>query len=348
LKTFLLKKIQLLKIGFSKIFKLDDTPILSYLDNAESPLDYYFRKHGFITEWTIDNSDLTVTLPTVTPNIFSEGVYACVVDWGDGTSNTLKSFDDVNITHTYSKEGTYRIEIKGYFTAWSMDSLSQTNKNKLRKVIYWGGNPFHGFNYLEKAFNNCNNLTDLSSSYIKKYNDGCLSFSYFCNNTSIKTIKCPLFSHHINAISFDYCFSGISNLEKVCNNFFNKNINAVTFNNAFSNCIHLKFIPEKLFYYNRKANDFSFTFYNTPSLLLYKNLFYYDFDQSTRFNEITDITFESFIERNSFSLIKTNNAIDLWNCTFFGTINKSNAFAGDGNILAFDNYDSIPNDWKGL
>ena len=50
--------------------------------------------------------------------------YNFTVDWGDGTVNTVTSFDDINATHEYATTGTYNITIRGLcecFDTWGYD-----------------------------------------------------------------------------------------------------------------------------------------------------------------------------------------------------------------------------------
>jgi hypothetical protein len=280
--------------------------------------------------------------------VFSEGVYDCEVDWGDGNISYITSYNDINRIHTYAEEGTYWIEIKGSFTAWSMDSLSQLDKNKLRKVILWSGKLFNGFNYLENAFSNCSNFTDIGDSPIKPYNyTGCLSFNNFCSYTKVKSIKYSLFDEHLNATSFEYCFSNNSNLISVCKNIFRRNIKAITFEGAFSNNNKLETLPNNIFINNRKVNNFSYLFLNTTRFIISPYIFYNQDEESTRFNEVTDMNFSYLIARGSYNNYKKGIAPNLWNCTYFGEVLKDNSFAGQGNSLGLSNYSSIPDEWRG-
>ena len=46
----------------------------------------------------------------------ASGTYDFVVDWGDGSTNTITTYNDANGLHTYSSAGTYTIKIKGVFS----------------------------------------------------------------------------------------------------------------------------------------------------------------------------------------------------------------------------------------
>ena len=46
----------------------------------------------------------------------ASGTYDFVVDWGDGSTNTITTYNDANGLHTYGSSGTYTIKIKGVFS----------------------------------------------------------------------------------------------------------------------------------------------------------------------------------------------------------------------------------------
>ena len=82
------------------------------------------EKSLFISEWKVDAGEKLYF-----PTQGREGTI--VVDWGDGSSDTIGSGDDANysfskyrgecITHEYSKGGVYTIKVDGTITQWSCD-----------------------------------------------------------------------------------------------------------------------------------------------------------------------------------------------------------------------------------
>lgn len=95
-----------------------------------------------------------------------------------------------------------------------------------------------------------------------------ISFTYFpidyYKDKMLIEILTPI--PDIGATSFELCFYGCENLEKIPNGLFSNNINATNFGHCFENCINLKNIPEGLFENNINATEFGFCFYNCKSL----------------------------------------------------------------------------------
>ena len=91
----------------------------------------------------------------------STGVYDCTVDWGDGNSDVITSWNDPAWTHTYSVAGTYLITISG--TSFTYPYFFGGDDTKVLNVSKWGLTNYGttGAN----SFNGCSNLT-LSSSDI--------------------------------------------------------------------------------------------------------------------------------------------------------------------------------------
>jgi len=106
----------------------------------------------FITRWSNVSS---VTLP-LTPS----GTYNFIVDWGDGNSDTITTWDAASKSHVYSSNGTYDISITGVLTHWSFRTGAHgdySSHDGITEVVQWGNIPFR-----ELSFQNCNNITSLS------------------------------------------------------------------------------------------------------------------------------------------------------------------------------------------
>ena len=115
---------------------------------------------GFKTEWQTTAPNETITLPTV-----SGGVFNATVDWGDGNTSTLTTYNDPDRIHTYTTPGTYQIEIKGECPSWSFNNGG--DRLKLKKIINWGdSSAFGGFSSLSGGFYGCSNLTTLGTGKI--------------------------------------------------------------------------------------------------------------------------------------------------------------------------------------
>lgn len=75
----------------------------------------------FVSTWKTDNvSSGSSTATQVKLPLVSTGSYNFVVEWGDGTQNTITTWDQAQVTKTYAVAGTYQITIKGICKGWSV------------------------------------------------------------------------------------------------------------------------------------------------------------------------------------------------------------------------------------
>ena len=86
----------------------------------------------FISKWRVGATDLQVTLPLV-----SNGEYDFIVDWGDGTINTITEWSATEKTHSYTVAGTYTVKIGGTIVGWRFGD-DATNAVKIVEVSKWG------------------------------------------------------------------------------------------------------------------------------------------------------------------------------------------------------------------
>jgi surface protein len=107
-----------------------------------NPLQFYeFGKSrgvaAFVSTWKTDNTSTgssannQISLPLV-----SNGNYDFVVKWGDGTQDTITTWNQAQKTHTYASIGTYQIEINGIITGWSFNAT--LDRLKIMSVQSWG------------------------------------------------------------------------------------------------------------------------------------------------------------------------------------------------------------------
>jgi hypothetical protein len=59
-----------------------------------------------------------------------------VVDWGDGSSDTITVFNQAETTHTYASSGTYTVSITGDLSGWKFNNAG--DKLKILNVTSWG------------------------------------------------------------------------------------------------------------------------------------------------------------------------------------------------------------------
>ena len=111
----------------------------------------------FVSTWKTDNistgssAENQIKLP-----LQNGGVYNFIVDWGDGTKDTITSWNQAQVTHTYSSVGTYKISIVGICYNWAF--LNTGDKLKLLNILSWGNLRLGNRGYY---FQSCSNL-DLS------------------------------------------------------------------------------------------------------------------------------------------------------------------------------------------
>ncbi|OUL63702.1 BspA family leucine-rich repeat surface protein [Flavobacterium sp. AJR] len=86
----------------------------------------------FISTWRTNNSsDYQITLPLI-----SSGTYDMTVDWGDGKTSIINSYNSPEVTHTYAVAGTYTVSISGVCTGWKFDGSN--DKSKILSISQWG------------------------------------------------------------------------------------------------------------------------------------------------------------------------------------------------------------------
>jgi len=115
---------------------------------------------NFVSTWNTANISVgssgnkSINLP-----LFSDGVYNFVVDWGDGTSNTITAYNQPQKNHTYSSIGTYTITIKGVFKGFGFQATG--DRLKILSISNWGDFEFKDSSSGAGYFLDCQNL-DLS------------------------------------------------------------------------------------------------------------------------------------------------------------------------------------------
>ena len=108
----------------------------------------------------------------------SGGTYNFDVYWGDGTNNTITSWNQAQVTHTYDSPGEYTIHINGTIIGWSFNNGG--DKEKLVEIKRWGdlrlgnlGGYFYGCKNLDITASDILNLTG-TTTLINAFHD--------CNN----------------------------------------------------------------------------------------------------------------------------------------------------------------------
>ncbi len=257
------------------------------------------------------------------------------VDWGDGTTETGITNDNISTKskHQYQNAGTYDIKIKGKYESLecSGDAMETANYDKLKKVKQWGTT---GLKYV--AFSYCSNLNEIVSPTENSFSN---LIEIRLADTSIQSIPENLFANCPNVTNFSYLFYHCENLASIPANLFANCSNVTDFSYLFQYCTNLTSIPANLFANCPNVNNFNYTFAKCSGLTgipakLFDNCQKVERFYST-FNGCTSLT---------------GHAPELWKR---GTNSEENNYRGNpkGNgcfarCEGLENYNEIPDYWK--
>ncbi len=116
-----------------------------------------------ISTWNTENAGVSnddqIQLP-----LEEEGNYDFTVEWGDGTSDTITEWDQLEVTHTYDEPGIYNVSITGTIDGWTFNDGGDAEK--IIKVSQWGplalgdsGGYFYGCSNMELTATDAPDLT---------------------------------------------------------------------------------------------------------------------------------------------------------------------------------------------
>ncbi|CAA9199043.1 hypothetical protein FLACOL7796_02548 [Flavobacterium collinsii] len=156
-------------------------PLLFYEYGLSKPVGL-----PFISTWKTDNvSTGSSNASQIKLPLISSGTYSFNVDWGDGMSNSITSYDQVEIMHTYATSGTYTITITGTCKGWKFNNTG--DKLKILTISKWGtlklGKNEGGY------FNGCANLTLSSVEDILDLSETTSLSNAFSSCTILSTIN---------------------------------------------------------------------------------------------------------------------------------------------------------------
>lgn len=118
-------------------------------------------KQPFISTWKTDNTGYTTSNSNqVTLPLTYSGTYDFEVNWGDGSSDHITSYNQAEILHTYAAAGTYDITITGSCRGFGFSSQYQDN-SKLIDIKSWGIVNLHNSG---RQFSFCDKLTLFSAA----------------------------------------------------------------------------------------------------------------------------------------------------------------------------------------
>ena len=274
---------------------------------------------GFVTRWNITAGNFTFP-------VYSGGTYNCTINWGDGSSSEVTSATDPDLTHAYSWDGEFLVQITGTFSCMYVNNIYPA-RDKLLEVVSWGDT---GFTSFYKAFYGCSNLTGIPGSPMPG-GSSVINFSYcFSNCAALADIPADLFSESSAATGFSHCFDGCAAVTAIPSGLFDKNTAVADFSHCFGGCGAVTAIPSGLFDNNTTVTDFSHCFDGCGAVTAIP---------SGLFDNNTAVTDFSYCFNDCNALVGA--APELWN--------RTPEPEGDGcfyNCSGLSNYSGMPDNWK--
>lgn len=169
---------------------------------------------SFISNWDSSNtSPFSSALDQIQLPLNPVGTYNFVVDWGDGNTDTITSWNQTETLHTYATAGFYTIKIDGTCIGWQFDGIG--DRDKILSIDSWGSlNLGNSGGY----FFGCSNL-DLSTVSDVLNLTGTTNLStMFSDCTSLTTINNINSWDMSNVIDTSIMFNNCTN--------FNQNLNS--------------------------------------------------------------------------------------------------------------------------
>jgi surface protein len=187
---------------------------------------------SFVSLWDTRNvsqgsssSNNQIRLPFI-----DTGIYNCLIDWGDGTTNTVTTWNDPNLLHTYSTGGGYIIKISGVCRGWRFNNTG--DRLKMLNIHQWGtdfrlgtnqGNYFHGCSNLRISAVDILNTVDITN------------FSnLFRNCSSLSMVPNMNLWNVRNVDNMTFVFANCTNFNQPLNNWNVENVNNM--GSMFANC----------------------------------------------------------------------------------------------------------------
>ena len=179
------------------------------------------------------------------------------VTWGDTSSSTITSYNDVDRTHTYASSGSKTITMTGRCEYFNFNAGGDC---ALVTAITGFTNDI-GFENL--SFNGCYNLTStvaLGTKASLRNTQG-----LFSGCSSLASLPANLLDGCVNTTTLYYAFQGCTTITTVPSNLFRYNTEVTDFGHVFDSCTSLLSTNfANMFDYNTKAIDFQGAFYYCP------------------------------------------------------------------------------------
>ena len=232
--------------------------------------------------------------------LVSGGSYNATVNWGDGSSDTITSYNQAEVTHTYSSAGQYEISIEGTLQGWKFNNAG--DRLKMLDIKQWGvldlstSGAFYGCTNLDASATDAPTIS--STSFFNMFRD-CTNFNGAIGNWDISTVtnlqECFYFARTFNKSLNSWNVSNVTTLQSTfreCSSF-DQDLNSWDTSNV-----------EDMSYTFRECTQFNGDIYSwdTSSVTNMQQMFYNCdlFDQSLAAWSIGNVTnFSNFMQNAS-------------------------------------------------
>ena len=114
------------------------------------------RPFAFVSTWnTLSTSTGSSTTSRIKLPLILGGTYNFIVNWGDGNSNNITSWNQSEVTHTYASTGIKTITITGTIKGWEFNNSG--DRLKITNISNWGPLDMN-VTGSSRNFNGCANL----------------------------------------------------------------------------------------------------------------------------------------------------------------------------------------------
>jgi hypothetical protein len=171
----------------------------------------------FTVETTGSDENFTIVCRNV-------GTFDATIDWGDGSTSDITSFDDAGLTHVYVDAGTHTIRVSGSFPTLYNNGTAD-DRGKYREILQFGD---VGWLDLNSAFQGCSGLVSVQSGMtcevgnVTRFDEmfeGCNSLTTINLSTfqpnSTNVVMVEMFRDTANAGMAEIDFSGFAGVAPI-------------------------------------------------------------------------------------------------------------------------------------
>lgn len=264
------------------------------LTSNSANVSFNLYPQPFVSVWRVGdpaygNGNLSITLP-----LRSGYNYNMTVDWGDGSTSEITSYN-VGNTHLYTEAGDYTVTIRGTAETWYFNFSG--DRSKLISVINLGN---LGWTNLEKAFQGCDKLESFAGGETSKVTD--MSYMFSGNHSLVDLDLSSLNTSSVT--NMRWMFYGASKLASL--DLSNFNTSSVEYMDSMFSNINLTTLDLSSF--------------DTTSL---KNMSYM-FNESRKLTNINLSSFDTRTVTNMSGVFFNNSSLTSLDVSHFDTSNVTN------------------------